>query len=58
MLASFISQGSGAEWPGFCAGAHMAYSSATDVKSFAFCYCCWIARTVILFLARPSLLLW
>ena len=35
----------------------MAYSSASDVKSFAFCYCCRIAGTVTLFPARPSLLL-
>ena len=43
---------------GFVLGPHMAYSSASDVKSFAFCYCCWIVRTVILFPACPSLLLW
>ena len=29
-------------------GSHMAYSLASDAKSFAFCYCCRIARTVII----------
>ena len=42
----------------FVQGPHMAYSSALDVKSFAFCYCCRIVCTVILFRARPSILLW
>ena len=32
----------------FVQGAHMAYSLASDVKSFAFCYCSWIVHTVIL----------
>ena len=35
-------------------GPHMAYSSTSDVKSFAFCYCFRIVHAVILFLARPS----
>ena len=43
---------------GFVQGPHMAYSSASEVKSFAFFYRCRIAHTVILFPARPSLLLW
>ena len=32
-------------------GPHMAYSSASDVKSFVFCYCSWIVHAVILFVA-------
>ena len=32
---------------GFVQGPHMAYSLALDAKSFAFCYCCRIVRTVI-----------
>ena len=32
-------------------GHHMAYSSASDVKSFAFCYCSRIVHAVILFVA-------
>ena len=39
-------------------GPHVAYSSALDGKWFAFRYSRRIARTVILFPARPSLLLW
>ena len=59
MLASSISQGAGVGWPGgFVQGHHMAYSSALEVKSFAFCYCSRIVHSVILFPARPSLLLW
>ena len=36
---------------GFVQGPHMAYSSASDVKSFVFCYCSQIVHTVILFFA-------
>ena len=43
---------------GFVQGHHMAYSSASDVKSFAFCYFSRIVHAVILFPAHPSLLLW
>ena len=32
-------------------GPHMAYSSASDAKSFAFCYCSQIVQAVILFVA-------
>ena len=47
MLASSISQGSGTGWPGsFVQGPQMAYSSASDVKSFAFCYCSLIVNAV------------
>ena len=31
----------------FVQGPHMAYSSASDVKSFAFCYCSRIVHAVI-----------
>ena len=34
---------------GFVQGHHMAYSSALEVKSFAFCYCSQIVHAVILF---------
>ena len=43
---------------GVVQGPHMAYSSASDVKSFAFCYCSRIVHAVVLFPAHPSLLLW
>ena len=53
MLASSISLGPGVGWQGsFVQGSHMAYSSALNVKSFAFCSCSWIVHVVILF---PSL---
>ena len=48
MLASSISQGCGAGWPGVLGrGPHMAYSVALDVKSFRVCYRFRIVRTVL-----------
>ena len=48
MLASSIPQGFGAGWPGgFVQGPHMAYSVASDVKSFCVCYRFRIVRTVL-----------
>ena len=41
---------------GFKQGPHM--NSASDVKLFAFCYCSRMVHAVILFPARPALLLW
>ena len=60
MLASSISGFWCGVARGFVQGLHVAYSSASYVKSFAFCYCSQVhvVHAVILFPALPSLLLW